>query len=194
MNSEELNNARTNPDFLNFLEENKEKSIKEKDINLMYETLDSMLVLDLDEEKVNSLYEQILKTAFAKVEKIVSKEQKLNLDDKEHLNYVRAFYEHAIEKWSYDKFDGAKEIIFVLLNIVDDKRLCDSLKVLLINLSNEEQLDIFYENEVDFSKSCEDEKYGYFMIDFNFDKDEFLKQNDEILLKEYKNLNHLLEV
>ncbi len=194
MNKDELHEARTNPDFLNFLEENKEKAIEEKNITLMYETLDSMLILDLDEDKINSLYEEILKTAFDKVEKIVSKKNKLNLDTEEHLNYVRAFYEHAIEKWSYNKFDGAKEIIFVLLNIVEDKRLCEALKVLLVVLINEKQLDIFYEDEVDFSKSSEDEKYGYFMVDFNFDKDEFLEKNSEFLEKEYKKLNYLLEV
>ncbi len=194
MNKDELNKARTNPDFLNFLEENKIKSIKEKDINLMYETLDSMLVLDLDEDKINSLYEEILKTAFAKVEKIVSKKQKLDLNDIEHLNYVRAFYEHAIEKWSYDNFSGAEEIIFVLLNIVDDVKLCESLKVLLIVLVKEKQLDVFYEEEVDFLKNSEDEKYGYFMVDFKFDKEEFLNQHIEILEEEYKKLNHLLEV
>ena len=40
-----------------------------QDIGLMYETLDSMLVLDLDEENINKLYEQILKTSFEQVEK-----------------------------------------------------------------------------------------------------------------------------
>ncbi len=191
MNKNELQEARTNPDFLSFLEENKEKAIKEKDINLMYETLDSMLVLDLEEKKINTLYEEILKTAFDKVEKILLEEKLLNLE--EHISYIRAFYEHAIEKWSYDNFDGAKEIIFVLLNIIDDEKLQKALKILLITLVNNIQLDTFYENQVDFSKSSEDEKYGYFMIDFNFDENEFLEENTQKLKEIYKNLNHLLE-
>ena len=54
MDNETLFQARTNPDFLKYLEESRINSIKSQDIGLMYETLDSMLVLDLDEENINS--------------------------------------------------------------------------------------------------------------------------------------------
>ena len=53
MDKEALFQARTNPDFLKYLEEARVNSMKAEDIGLMYETLDSMLVLDLDEENVN---------------------------------------------------------------------------------------------------------------------------------------------
>ena len=45
MDNETLFQARTNPDFLKYLEESRINSIKSQDIGLMYETLDSMLVL-----------------------------------------------------------------------------------------------------------------------------------------------------
>lgn len=194
MNKDELEQARTNPDFLKYLEESTSKSIEEKNIDLMYETLDSMLILDLDEEKINFLYEEILKLAFENVEKIVQENRKLNLTDEYNLNYVRAFYEHGIEKWSYDNFDGAKELFFVLSNIVEDDKLCEALKVLIVSTSKKNSLDDFYEKQVDFSQSSEDEIYGYFMIDFKFDKNIFLEENKDILETEYKKLNHLLEV
>ena len=50
MDKEQLFEARTNPDFLKYLEEARVNSMKAGDIGLMYETLDSMLVLDLEEE------------------------------------------------------------------------------------------------------------------------------------------------
>ena len=53
MDKEALFQARTNPDFLKYLEEARVNSMNAQDIGLMYETLDSMLVLDLDEENVN---------------------------------------------------------------------------------------------------------------------------------------------
>ena len=118
MDKEQLNDARTNPDFLKYLEEARVKSIAEKNINVMYETLDSMLILDLEEEKINKLYEEILKTSFENVEKIVNQNRKLKLEE-DDLFYVRAFYEHAVEKWSYENYTGAKELIFVLSNIVE---------------------------------------------------------------------------
>ena len=191
MDKEQLFEARTNPDFLKYLEEARVNSMKAEEIGLMYETLDSMLVLDLDEEKVNKLYEQILKTSFNNVEKILSDHGKLNLEG-DNLLYVRALYEHAIEKWSYDNFDGAKDLVFVLANIVDDESLVKSLNILIVFLSSNIALDDFYDTKVDLEADVEDEKYGYFITNFNFDNDEFLKESKDILETQYKNLKHLL--
>ena len=191
MDKEALFQARTNPDFLKYLEEARINSMKAEDIGLMYETLDSMLVLDLDEENVNKLYEQILKTSFANVEKILEKHEKLTLEG-DNLHYVRALYEHAIEKWSYDNFDGAKELVFVLANIIQDENLEKALNILLVFLSSKIQLDDFYDTRVDLEADVDDEKYGYFIMNFRFDNQEFLNENKDILEKEYKNLKHLL--
>lgn len=117
MDKEALFQARTNPDFLKYLEETRVNSMKAGDIGLMYETLDSMLILDLDEENIHKLYEQILKTSFENVEKIIGNNEKLKLEG-DNLLYVRALFEHAVEKWSYDNFDGAKELFFVISNIL----------------------------------------------------------------------------
>ncbi len=191
MDKEALFQARTNPDFLKYLEEARVNSMKAEDIGLMYETLDSMLVLDLNEEKVNKLYEQILKTSFSNVEKILENHGKLNLEG-DNLLYVRALYEHAIEKWSYDNFDGAKDLIFVLANIIKDENLEKALNILIIFLASEIQLDDFYDTKVDLEVELEDEKYGYFIMNFRFDNQKFLEENKNILEKEYKNLKHLL--
>lgn len=191
MESEDLFQARTNPDFLNYLEESRVNSIKAEDIGLMYETLDSMLILDLEESKINELYSAILKTSFENVEKIVNKDVKLKLEG-DNLLYVRALYEHGIEKWSYENFDGAKELIFVIANIIEDEKLEKALNVLLVTLSKNTQLDDFYDSQVNLEIATEDETYGYFIVDFKFNTDEFLKENEEILKAEYSNLKHLL--
>ena len=191
MDKEALFQARTNPEFLSYLEETRVNSMKAQDIGLMYETLDSMLVLDLDEENINKLYEQILKTSFENVEKILQKHEKLTLEG-DNLHYVRALYEHAIEKWSYDNFDGAKDLIFVLANIIKDENLEKALNILLVFLSSKIQLDDFYDTRVDLEADVDDEKYGYFIMNFRFDNQEFLNENKDILATEYKNLKHLL--
>ncbi|WP_418184924.1 hypothetical protein ACNSOS_08280 [Aliarcobacter vitoriensis] len=191
MTNEELFQARTNPDFLKYLEEARLNSIKSKNIALMYETLDSMLVLDLDEDKVNELYQTILKTAFDNVEKIIEKKVKLSLEE-DNFFYTRALYEHAIEKWTNENLKGAKDLFFVISNITDDEILQKSLNVLLIFLSKNTDFDTFYDKYVFSDSPIEDEKYGYFITSFNFDKDDFLKQNSEILEKEYENLQYLI--
>ncbi|RBQ32639.1 hypothetical protein CRU92_02690 [Arcobacter sp. FW59] len=191
MTNEELFQARTNPDFLKYLEEARLNSIKSKNIALMYETLDSMLVLDLDEDKVNELYQAILKIAFDNVEKIIEKKVKLSLEE-DNFFYTRALYEHAIEKWTNENLKGAKDLFFVISNITDDEILQKSLNVLLIFLSKDTDFDTFYDKYVFSDSTIEDEKYGYFITSFNFDKDDFLKQNSEILEQEYKNLQYLI--
>ena len=191
MDKEVLFQARTNPDFLKYIEETRINSMKAGDIGLMYETLDSMLILDLDENNLNELYQEILKTAFSNVEKILNKNEKLTLEG-DNLLYVRALYEHAIEKWSHDNFNGAKELIFVIANILEDETLEKALNILIVFLSSKIQLDDFYDTRVNLEAEVSDEKYGYFIMNFRFDNQEFLNENKDILATEYKKLKHLL--
>lgn len=192
MDKQELNEARTNPEFLNYLEDTRVEAIETQNISALYEVLDSMLILDLDEEKINDVYENILKISFDKVETIVNSGKILELKGDE-LFYVRSFYEHAIEKWSYGNLDGAKELFFVLYNIVNDNRLVDALKIHVIAISKGMDLDTFYDKKVDVNNTLEDETHGYFIVNFNFAPKVFLKDNGPILMKEYNNLKHLLD-
>ena len=192
MDKQELHDARTNPDFLNYLEETRVDAIKTQNISALYEVLDSMLILDLDESKVNEVYEQILKIAFDRVETIVNDGKRLKLKDEE-LFYVRSFYEHAIEKWSYGNIKGAKELFFVLYNILDDDRLVDALKIHVVALAKEMDLDTFYDKKVDVNSTLEDDTHGYFIVNFNFAPKLFLEENGAILEQEYNNLKHLLD-
>lgn len=192
MDKQELQEARTNPEFLDYLETTRINAIAARDIAALYEVLDSMLILDLDEEKINSVYQAILETSFEKVEVIVNNNQKLSLDD-EKLYYVRALYEHGIEKWSYDNFAGAKDLLFVLSNIVEDETLVDALQIHILALINNVTLDEFYEKEVNSNACNSEEKYGYFITSFNKDVKDLLEENSELLKKEYENLKHLLD-
>ena len=51
MNKAELHEARTNPDFLKYLELTRKDAIDLRNISAMYEVLDSYLILDLEAEK-----------------------------------------------------------------------------------------------------------------------------------------------
>lgn len=192
MDKNELNEARTNPDFLKYLEETRVDAISTKNISALYEVLDSFLILDLGEEKINEIYQNILEISFTNVEKIVNENKKLTLEG-DDLCYVRAFYEHAVEKWSFENLDGAKQLLFVLSNIIEDNYLIKALQAHIIALSSDIDLDSFYEELVDLNRANDDEKYGYFITNFNFDLEEYLEKNKSTLQKEYDNLKHLLE-
>jgi len=192
MDKKELHEARTNPDFLKYLELTRSDAIKLKNISGMYDVLDKFLILDLDEDKINDLYENILKVSFERIEALVSKNKKLTLEGDE-LFYIRSFYEHSIEKWSYDSFEGAKELLFILTQIVDDEKLLLALNMHLVMCSKEIGLDEFYDNYVDAEASNDDEKYGYFVVNYKINVEDFLKENKNVLEKEYKNLKHLMD-
>lgn len=192
MDKAELHEARTNPEFLNYLEETRVNAIEKEDISALYEVLDSMLILDLDEEKINNVYENILKISFEQIEKIVNSNKKLKLENSEIL-YVRSFYEHAIEKWSYNDFEGAKEFLFLLCNIVDDEKLVEALKVHFIACVQNIDLDTFYDKNVDTDVMDVVEKYGYFIVNFTFDIASHIAQNETLIKSEFDKLQHLLD-
>ncbi|MEA1913702.1 MAG: hypothetical protein U9N30_00160 [Campylobacterota bacterium] len=193
MNQHQLNEARTNPDFLNYLDQTQKDAMETKDIAALYEVLDSLLVLDLiDENRINIVYEEILKIAFDKVEEFIGQNKKLTLKD-DALYYIRAFYEHAIEKWSMDNFKGAKELFFILAQIIDDAKLIDALNIHIITCANQIDMDTFYETSVNVDALNTDETYGYFIINFNFETNTFLEQNHKILATQYNELKHLLD-
>lgn len=192
MNKNDLNEARTNPDFLIYLEAAMQNSIKNQNIEMMYEILDTMLVLDLEEEKTNKIYEEILKVATLNLEEKLEKNELLKLENIDFLT-IRAFYELAIEKWSNSDFELAKALFFTLANSINDDFLKKNMEVLIVNLSKELDFEDFYEEFVDKDELESKEEYWYFITTFNFDVDDFLKNHQEFLQKEYENLKHLIE-
>jgi hypothetical protein len=192
MDANELNEARTNPEFLEFLDTREKEAFEKEDISILYEVLDSLLILDLQENRINKIYEKILTISFDKIENRLKENKKLSLDD-EDIYYIRSFYEHSIEKWSCGNIEGAKELLFVLQNIIEDDRLKDSIAVHIVACAKNMTLDDFYDNKVCENSSLDDEKYGYFIMNYKFDIQQFLNENDQVLVEETKKLKHLLD-
>ncbi len=191
MEPSELHEARTNPDFLECLEDLESKALESKSLSGLYQVLDSLLVLDLDEERVHVVYQEILKAAFDGIEERLKEDEKLSLDN-DDIFYIRSFYEHAIEKWSMNNAKGAKELFFILTQICEDELLVEALNVHLIACSQDSDMDHFYEENVEHEQSHSEDKYGYFILDFKFDKKEYLNQHIDLLQKEFEELSHLL--
>ncbi len=191
MNQDELQKARTNLDFLKYLETKEKEVIENKDLAGLYEVLDNLLILDLDESRINKVYETILKTAFEGMENRLLDNAKLSLAN-DDIHFIRAFYEHAIEKWSQSNFKGAKELFFILTQIIEDEKLSNAMKVHLIACTNSSDMDTFYEAQVSQNQMENDEIYGYFIVNFTFDTKEYINDNKEILNKLSNELGHLL--
>ncbi len=192
MNMQELDEARKNPDFLVFLQEKENNALKEQSIKDLYEVLDTLLVLNLEEEnRINKVYEEILKIAFNNIEKRIQTNKPLSLDG-DDFYYIRSFYEHAIEKWSLENYDGAKELFFILTQIIDDQKLIDAFNLHLVNCAKNIDMDKFFDTLVLENKDDMDEKYGYFITTFKVNPQEYLGANIDILKDEFKKMEHLL--
>ncbi len=191
MNQDELTQARTNPEFLSYLKEKEEDAMSSKNIATLYEVLDTLLVLDLDEERIHKVYEEILKVSFDQIEDRLKNKSKLSLDN-EDIYFIRSFYEHAIEKWSVENYDGAKELFFILSQIVEDEKLVDSIMVHMLTCANKVDMDTFYDKDVVHLDSVEEEKYGYFIMEYKFDVKEYLTNNTQQVKEQYEQLKHLL--
>ena len=191
MNETQLNEARTNPEFLQFLEAKEKEVIENEDLEGLYEVLDNLLILNLDESRINKVYETVLRVAFESIEKRLLDDNKLSLTNKD-IYFIRAFYEHAIEKWSQDNFDGAKELFFILSQIIDDEMLAQSMKVHLLVCAKSLDMDEFYDKHVSRTQMEDDERYGYFIVNFDFDTKEYIEKNKELLNKLDSELGYLL--
>ena len=178
MEAKELQEARTNPDFLKFLLEKEELANETRSIKELYEVLDVMLVLDLDENKINTIFDTILQVAFEKVEEALANKKPLDLAS-DDLYIARAIYEYAIENWSSQNPDGAKGIFYILISILEDKHQNNSLMVHIISTHNQESLESFYNKVV--PNEANQDIYGYFITNYNFDIDEYIKENINII-------------
>ena len=196
MTQEEMIKASSDPEFLKYLEIREKDVLETKSISGLYEVLDMLLILDLDEARINKIYELILTVAFEQIEQRLQSQIKLKLDDNDSNDkfYIRAFYEHSIEKWSREDNKGAKELFFVLSQIIDDEKLLKAVNVKLIACHDGVDMEEFYDTKISHQESIEDEKYGYFLVDFTFDENEYLNENSDKLNKIYEELKSLIEV
>jgi hypothetical protein len=196
MTQEEMIAASSDPEFLKYLDEREKGVLETKSISGLYEVLDMLLILDLDESRINKIYETILTVAFDGIEKRLKSQTKLKLDDLDSNDkfYIRAFYEHSIEKWSRDDAKGAKELFFVLSQIIDDEKLLKAVNIMLIACHDNSDMEDFYENKISHKETVEDEKYGYFLVDFTFDTDVYIDENSNKLIQIFEELKPLIAV
>jgi hypothetical protein len=196
MTQDEMIKASSDPEFLNYLAVREKDVLDTKSISGLYEVLDMLLILDLDETRINKIYETILTVAFDKIEQRLKSQDKLKLDDNDTNDkfYIRAFYEHSIEKWSRDDHKGAKELFFVLAQIIEDEKLLQAVNIKLIACNDGVDMEEFYDTQIEHKQNIEDAKYGYFLVDFTFDTNIYLNENIDKLDTIYEELKSLIEV
>ncbi|BCD62570.1 hypothetical protein NitYY0826_C1448 [Nitratiruptor sp. YY08-26] len=174
-------------EFLQNLEEQKRSALRSKDIVKMYDVLDTMLALDMEEENIDLLYQNILETAFDTLTQMLTEGQKFDFH-KEFDEYVaRAIYEHALERWDRGERKGAKEL-FLVLSFLVPQNYKDAMFLSLVATAKGMSLDEFLNNFVAKEKI---EEESFFFDKFTDNAKKFLKENEKTLDEELKKAEKL---
>ncbi|BCD60581.1 MULTISPECIES: hypothetical protein [unclassified Nitratiruptor] len=184
-----LTRLKTDKEFLENLEKERQKALKEHDIVKLYDVLDTMLALDMEDEKIDELYQEILRTAFDDLAQMLSVGERFDFTKEHDVYNARAIYEHALERWDSKDYKGANELFLVLSYIMPDKYQ----KAMLLPLgltAQKESLDRFITEFVDQARVDEE---SFFFDAFTKNAEEFLARHSDLIEEELKKIEKLAQ-
>ncbi len=176
----DLEKLKQDKEFLRNLQEEKQKALKTKDIVKMYDVLDTMLALELDDEDIDRLYEAILQVAFDRLGDMLMEGKRFDFGKAEDEYTARAIYEHAIERWDRKDFKGAKELFGVLSFLVPQKWQ-EAMALAMVATAKRMELDKFLQEFVDKEKVGQE---SIFLDAFTDNAKRFFAQNSELFKEE----------
>ncbi len=183
----DIEKLKKDKEFLQNLQDEKQKALKSKDIVKMYDVLDTMLALDLDDEDIDRLYEAILEVAFDRLGDMLMEGKKFDFGKEADEYTARAMYEHAIERWDRRDFNGAKELFGVLSFLVPQKWQ-EAMAIPLVATAKRMELDKFLQEFVDKEKIGEE---NIFLDAFTDNAKKFFAQNSEVFKEELAKMEKL---
>lgn len=182
-----------NEEFLANLVLLEEEMNEEKSIQKGYQLLDTLLLLNEDEDRINDIFTFILREAFETLAEYLSRQRGFDLEKQEELFTARAIYEHAIERYSENDMKGAKELFQVLHYMVDDERLKDAMMVHAVSVMQGKDFDAFMTEVADTSKYDETDRLAYFLLFFKIDPESYLTENRALVEQAMEELRVLEE-
>jgi len=182
-----------NEEFLANLVLLEEEMNEEKSIQKGYQLLDTLLLLNEDEDRINDVFTFILREAFETLAEYLSRQRGFDLEKQEELFTARAIYEHAIERYSENDMKGAKELFQVLHYMVDDERLKDAMMVHAVSVMQGKDFDTFMTKVADTSKYDETDRLAYFLLFFKIDPEAYLAENRALVEQAMEELRVLEE-
>jgi len=192
MLEQDLQNLKNDPQFIKNLELLTKEAKELQSVQKAYQVLDASLVLEQEDETIDSLFSEILQISFDDLAQKLANGEKFTIDNDEDLARLRAIYEHGIEKYSNGDYRGAKEIFLVLFYMFEGTGLEDALKVHIVAAAKEIDFDQFFENYTDAHAIATDEsRYAHFIQHFCINVEQFLDSNSEILQKALSEIESL---
>lgn len=176
MKQEDFSDLKNNPEFMMQLKNREEEAVKAKNVQGMYEVLDTSVMLDLSGERLDRIYTEILQTVFDRLADKLTKEEFFDINNPEDLYTLRGIYEHGIERWSEGDFKGAKEIFLILHYIANDETLSQAMMPHIAAAASQTKLDDFIDELVDTKNPNDHEIYSFFLTNFKPSVEGFMKE------------------
>jgi hypothetical protein len=192
LNLENIEDVKKDKQFLKNLKDQEKRALFNHDIVELYDVLDMILLLDLDEDRLENIYLHILKIAFEDLKERLELEKKYKVDTLKDALMMRAVYERAIESWSNDDIATAKDIFLMLFALCDDATLNKSFAIHVVATLKAIPIDAFYENFVNNDDSNINEEftnYDYFLKDFKQEVEQLMLENKEVFEQEINNFD-----
>jgi hypothetical protein len=182
MIEQDLQNLKNDPQFIQNLEELSKEAKEQNSVEKAYQVLDASLLLEEENEIIDSLYVEILQIAFDDLAQKLAQGEKFDETKSEDLARMRAIYEHGIEKYSSNDFTGAKEIFLILLYMFTNESVKEAMGMHIVCAVNEVDFEDFFENYCDAKAISEDvSDFAHFITHFSPEGKEYLKQNGKVL-------------
>ncbi|BCD67742.1 hypothetical protein [Nitratiruptor sp. YY09-18] len=183
----DLEKLKNDKEFLDNLQKEKSEALKYKNIVKMYDVLDTMLALDLEDEEIDTLYQNILEVAFDRLAQMLADAQKFDFAKDEDLYIARAIYEHAIERWDQRDFKGASEL-FLILSVLVPEDFQEAMLLPMAATAQKMELDDFIQK---FVKKEEMSEESIFLDKFTDNAKEFMQKSKDLIDQELKKVKKL---
>ncbi|MBN2825462.1 MAG: hypothetical protein JXQ76_09070 [Campylobacterales bacterium] len=176
-NEIDIEALKNNKEFLANLELLEEEMKTQESIKKGYQLLDSLLLIDGDEEKINDVFNFVLNQAFDRISQHLVAHTTLSMRDEEDIATARAIYDHAIQLYDERSFKSAKELFLVLHHLVDYYKLQEAMMIYAIHTMKEVVFDEFSTTILDTKRYDENIELAYFFMNFKIEPKDFLSEN-----------------
>ncbi len=183
----DLDKLKEDKEFLKELEEKRDEALKKGDIVLLYDVLDTYLLLDRDDD-IDTIYQKILEIAFDRLADMLTKGEVFNLSNEEDLQVARAIYEHALERWNRNDFKGSNELFLILSYIILDEKIQEGMFLALGATAKKISLDEFINSFIDVKNLDEN---SLFFDRFTKKAKDFLEDEKDLINKELKKIQKI---
>lgn len=178
-NDIDIEALKSSKEFLANLDLLEEEMKSKESIKKGYQLLDSLILIEADEERINEIFTFILNHAFDRLSQSLVSNNTFNMRDEEDVATVRAIYEHAIQIYNDRSFNSAKELFLVLHHVVDYYLLQESLMIHAVNAMKNVEFDDFVASIVDTKKFDPNIELAHFLIYYTVEPKYYLEHNQK---------------